>query len=323
MKIELADRILAALEERDGVSVTGWVLASDLGFDRGSDRVFVLEEVEKLYKTRPFRLVKVTDDGLVAYRWKEGKQQERICACGHPWWQHEGAPGTECIAERCNCGLFRDDTKKTETCMTTESDLERDLALAYMDVLLGTPKVIVHFQGRMGWGRVPTKTIDFESGKPDKKARCIEVLTYQKRCCEILLEEITNREDEKPKAATADDPDQTDIEDAILDSPPDQAVVIWHPDTDTQQKEVVAVTQIDDHVYLVRHKANGTSETLFQGQTWEDLVYQVSAKHHRLEPMPSVEETVGPEPEPAAPEPAAPRPTADVAATGPVSTAGN
>lgn len=189
--------------------------------------------------------------------------------------------------------------------MTTESDLERDLALAYMDVLLGASKVVVHFQGRMGFGRVPAKTIDFESGKPDKKARCLEMLTWEKRWVELLIAEIENREDEKPKAATVADPDQTDIEE-VLDSPPGQAVIVWHPGTKTEQKEVVAVTEIEDHVYLVRHLANGTSETLFQGASWADLVHQVLAKSHRLEPMTSVEETVGSEQEAAAPEPAAP-----------------
>lgn len=318
VKINLADRILRTLEERDGVGVTVAVLASELGRKTVSARVTIQEEVESLYKTRPFRLVKMTEGHLVAYRWKDGTRQERKCLCGHPWWQHEGTPGMECISEGCNCGVFREGTNETETCeMTNESDLERDLALAYQDVLLGAPKVMVHFQGRMGFGRVPAKTIDFESGKPDKKARCIEMLTYQKRCAELLLEEIKNREDEKPKAAT--DPDQTGIQDA-LDSPPVQAVIVWHPGTKTEQKEVVAVTEIEDHVYLVRHLANGTSETLFQGTSWADLVDQVLAKNHRLEPMAPAEETAGSEPEAAAP---GPQPPADVAATAPAAAAVN
>ena len=223
--------------------------------------------------------------------------------------------------------------------MTTESDLERDLALAYIDVLLGTPKVVVHFQSRMGFGRVPAKTIDFESGKPDKKARCIELLTYQKRWCEILIHEIANREDEKPKQVVVDDKDQTDIQDAI-DAPPAQARIIWHPGTKEKQDEVVAVTEIDDNVYLVRHLENGTSETLFQGTSWGDLVQQVLARNHRLEPMTFVEETVGsfntggagaftvgelitsPGGKPEADAPG-PRPPADVAATAPAAAGSN
>ncbi len=100
------ERILGALEERDGVGVTVAVIASELGYKRS----FVAEQIRCLYKTAPFRIVLLSDGNRHAYRWKEGKQRERVCACGHPWWQHEGRPGTECIADRCNCGIFTEDT---------------------------------------------------------------------------------------------------------------------------------------------------------------------------------------------------------------------
>lgn len=312
-KIVIDPRVARVLEERDGVGVAAAVVAGELGISK----LEALAAIEKLCRER--LVIRMDEDGITTYRWKEGKKFELRCRCGHPWSHHEGTPGTECVAERCNCGLFKEDRNETETCeMTEESDLERDLALEYQDVLLGAPKVMVHFGARMGFGRVPAKTIDFESGKPDKKARCIKMLTYQKEYAEILLAEIENREDEKPKKIAMADPDQTDIQDA-LDSPPGKAVIVWHPGTKTEQREVVAVTEIEDNVYLVRHLENGSSETLFQGASWADLVDQVLAKTHRLEPMPSEEQTVEPAPEAGTTGPQPP----ELAATTPAATAVN
>lgn len=313
-KIVIDPRVPRVLQERDGVGVSAAVVAGELDISK----LEALTAIEKLCREQ--LVIRMDEGAITTYRWKEGKKFEPRCLCGHPWSHHEGTPGSECIAERCNCGLFIEDTNETETRdMTEESDLERDLALALMNTQLGSPKVVVAFENVLGFGRVPAKTIDFESGKPAKKERCIALLRYQKQCCEILLEEIENREDEKPKATTAADPDQTDLAD-VLDSPPAEAVIVWHPGTKTEQREVVAVTQIENSVYLVRHLENGQSETLFQGTSWADLVEQVLAKNHRLEPMQSAEETASPEPEGAAP---GPQPPADVAATAPAAPAVN
>lgn len=267
------------------------------GFDCDADAIALLElsggpiracarlvkeaqaAIDALYHER---LVRMDEDGVTSYRWREGTTPERRCRCGHPWSHHEGTPGTECIAEWCNCGLFREDTKETETCdMTEERDKERDLAMALIDAQLASPKVVVALQNQLGFGRVPEKATEFESGKPAKKERCAALLNLYKAGCDLLLEEIENREDDR--TTRAEDPDQTDIED-VLDSPPAEAVIVWHPGTKTAQKEVVAVTEIEGSLYLVRHLESGESETLFQGKSWADLVDQVLAKKHRLEP---------------------------------------
>ncbi len=174
-----------------------------------------------------------------------------------------------------------------------ERKMDRGTALAFIEVLLTTKIVFLHFQGRMGFGEVPQKTTDFDSAKPDRKARCLEMLTYTLRCVEFLIDEINNREDEQPQRA--EDPDQTDIED-VLDSPPERAVIVWHPNTKDEQREVVAVTEIENKAYLVRHLENGSSETLFQGNSWADLVEQVMTKQHRLEPYAEPVEEPGPQP---------------------------
>lgn len=288
------ENILMAIQERDGVGVTVAVLSSELGYKR----TFVAQTLKRLYKTAPFRLVKLTEGRRLAYRWKEGNTGERRCVCGHAWWQHEGTRGTECMAESCNCGSFRQqDNEDTET---SEMTIDRDKALAFQATLLGASKVMVHFEGAMGFGNVPAKPTDFDSKNNDKLERCESLLTYQIECCQVLLEAVRNQPREEPKAAETEKDVETVIEEkrAYYEKQeaakaereaevPGQAVIVWNPGTETQQQEVVNVTQIETNVYLVRHLANGSSETLFQGTSWADLVDQVLARGHRLEHLPS------------------------------------
>lgn len=300
-RIVIDPRVARVLEERDGVGISAAVVAGELGISK----LEALTAIEKLCRER--LAITMDEDGFRSYRWKEGQKFELRCRCGHPWSHHEGTPGSECIAERCNCGRFREDRTETETCdMTDDREHARDLAMALMAAQLASPKVVVAFENQLGFGRVPAKTIEFESGKPQKKERCAALLTLQREACALLLEEIENREDDTTRAA--EDPDQTDLED-VLDSPPTEAVIVWHPGTKTEVRETVAVTDIDGRVYLVRHLENGKNETLFQGVSWADLVDQVLAKRHKLEPKApeeaAVEESAAPEPGPPAPSPAA------------------
>lgn len=307
-KIVIDPRVARVLEERDGVGISAAVVAGELGISK----LEALAAIEKL--CRELLVIRMDEDGRTTYRWKEGTKFELRCRCGHPWSHHEGTPGTECIAERCNCGLFREDTTETETCdMTNDAEKERDLAMALIDAQLASPKVVVALQNQLGFGRVPAKATEFESGKPAKKERCAAMLTLQKAGCDLLLEEIENREDDR--TTRADDPDQTDLED-VLDSPPAEAVIVWHPGTKTVQREVVAVSEIEGSVYLVRHLENDESETLFQGTSWADLVQQVLAKNHKLEPMAQEFDLRKPDPEMEATEPG-PQPPVDVADTSP------
>ena len=168
--------------------------------------------------------------------------------------------------------------------------IDRDKALAFQATLLGASKVMVHFEGAMGFGNVPAKPTDFDSKNKDKLERCESLLTYQIECCQVLLEAVRKQPREEPKAAETEKDVETVIEEAKAEREaevPGQAVIVWHPGTETQQQEVVNVTQIETNVYLVRHLANGTSETLFQGTSWADLVDQVLARGHRLEHVPS------------------------------------